>query len=152
MAPLPAEAAPAGAARKGPSPRGALLRSLLVPGWGQLATGHPWKAALFLGGAAGLATGMTVETGRANEETRKANAAALIGDDAAYDTHVALREKYLSRKDSCVSWLLFLWLYNAMDAYVEANFIDFDEFRVSGLAVPAGGEGGAPWVGVRVSW
>lgn len=29
------------------SPRNAALRSFLLPGWGQIYTGHPWRAALF---------------------------------------------------------------------------------------------------------
>ena len=38
---------------RGPSPVMAALRSLAVPGWGQLATGHKTQAALFLGLEAG---------------------------------------------------------------------------------------------------
>ena len=40
-------ASPAKASRSDPSPRGAFLRSLLVPGWGQLAVGTPKRAAVF---------------------------------------------------------------------------------------------------------
>lgn len=46
------EVAPPPAAA-GPSPAGAALRSLLVPGWGQLATGHKTQAGIFLGLEAG---------------------------------------------------------------------------------------------------
>jgi hypothetical protein len=33
--------------KRGPSPAGAALRSLLIPGWGQLASGHKTQAAVF---------------------------------------------------------------------------------------------------------
>ena len=33
----------------GPGPAGAALRSLILPGWGQLATGHKTQAAIFMG-------------------------------------------------------------------------------------------------------
>jgi hypothetical protein len=52
-APAPAEAIPAPAPKKGPSPASAALRSLIVPGWGQLATGHRMQAGVFLGLEAG---------------------------------------------------------------------------------------------------
>ena len=39
--------------KPGPSPAGAALRSLLIPGWGQLATGHKMQAGMFLGLEAG---------------------------------------------------------------------------------------------------
>lgn len=51
-APAPASeatAAPAATGSRGPSPVMAALRSLAVPGWGQLATGHKMQAATFLG-------------------------------------------------------------------------------------------------------
>jgi hypothetical protein len=51
-----AEAPPASAAApgpRGPSPASAALRSLVVPGWGQLATGHKTQAGIFFGLEAG---------------------------------------------------------------------------------------------------
>lgn len=36
------------------NPRNAALRSFLLPGWGQLYTGHPWRAVLFAGAEAGF--------------------------------------------------------------------------------------------------
>ncbi len=56
--PLLAQAAPAGAAdpdlpgmpaSRGPSPALAALKSLILPGWGQLSTGHKTQAGVFLG-------------------------------------------------------------------------------------------------------
>jgi hypothetical protein len=52
-APAPAEAPPPAATPGGPSPISAALRSLVVPGWGQLATGHRTQAAIFFGLEAG---------------------------------------------------------------------------------------------------
>lgn len=50
--PRPVDLAPPG--HRGPGPAGAALRSLLIPGWGQLAGGHKTQAAVF--GALELAT------------------------------------------------------------------------------------------------
>ncbi len=40
---------PAAPAKRGPSPALAALRSMIVPGWGQLSTGHKTQAGVFLG-------------------------------------------------------------------------------------------------------
>ena len=50
-------------------PRGALLRSAVIPGWGQLHNGHPWKAALFAGTASGLLASALLEVRSLNGVT-----------------------------------------------------------------------------------
>jgi hypothetical protein len=54
MTPAPTPSMHATSAYGGPGPAGAALRSLILPGWGQLATGHTTQAAVF--GALEVAT------------------------------------------------------------------------------------------------
>ena len=45
------------------NPRNAAIRSFLVPGWGQIYTGHPWRAALFAGGDESSGGGSSLNLG-----------------------------------------------------------------------------------------
>ncbi|MBC7187323.1 MAG: hypothetical protein H5U38_09845 [Calditrichaeota bacterium] len=87
-----------------------MVRSLLVPGWGQWYNGKKWKAALAFGAEAGLAANAVVQ----NQYLQRAE------DPAA-------REYYLSNRNTS-NWILALVvLLSMLDAYVDAHFSDFDE-------------------------
>ena len=105
------------------SPRAVLVRSAVLPGWGQAATGHRWKALLFAGAGAGwLASAAVEEAG-----VRKAPTPQEYEDRAA-------------RRNTRVLLYLVTATLSALDAYVDAHLEDFE--------VDAG-DPGAP--GVRVS-
>jgi hypothetical protein len=118
---------PAGTSReaKAPSisPTGALLRSFVVPGWGQLRTGHPIKAGVFLAGVAGLALSATIENKWVKDDTEKAKKALT---DEEFNRIVAERQGHIDSRDRFVQWTVLLWLYNALDAYIEGHFVDFE--------------------------
>lgn len=149
--------APAEARPDQVSPRGALLRSVAIPGWGQLATGHPRKAGVLLGGAAGLGAWIALETDRAGDAADRARAAAT---DEEFYRHKAERDRHVERRDGLVSWLLFLWMYNMLDAYIEGHFVDFDGLELRQAALPTDGRAvgsgaGAPAAAglrIAVSW
>ena len=135
--------------RRGASPRGALFRSTILPGWGQLATGHPVKAVVMVAGVSGLGIRAAVESRDANAATRRANGAA---SETEYDHFVAQRDEHLNARDNAVTWLILLWSYNMVDAYVEGHFVGFDglELRIFGAAplVPAA----LPLVSIGFHW
>ena len=89
------------------SPSGALLRSLAVPGWGQLYNKKPLKAVIVAGGQGAL-------LGTAVVEWKRASNAKKDLDLEGYRIHTNNRN-------------LFLWLYAAatvvsmLDAYVDAH-------------------------------
>ncbi len=92
------------------SPSAAMVRSLLIPGWGQWYNGKKWKAALVCGGELGLAANAALQ----NQYLQEA-------------TDPQLREYYLRNRNTS-NWILALVVVLSMlDAYVDAHFADFDE-------------------------
>jgi hypothetical protein len=99
--------------REGPvSPAGAMLRSVIVPGWGQTAARQPARGAIYF----------TVWSGgvfmilKSNAEV---NAAKRAEDEELID----------SRKGAREDWILFtgLWaLLSGVDAWVSAQFAGFE--------------------------
>ncbi len=88
------------------SPLGAAVRSLLVPGWGQLYNGRELKsAAVFL--AEGTVMAFAIREGR------------------RYDTHGSGRAQ--SARNTLLWWAFFLHAASVMDAYVDASLMRFTE-------------------------
>jgi hypothetical protein len=89
------------------SPGGALRRSLLIPGWGQIYNKKPFKAVVIAGGQGVL-------LGTALAEWKRASDAKKDLDLANYRVHTNNRN-------------LFLWLYagatvfSMLDAYIDAH-------------------------------
>ena len=92
------------------SPSAAMVRSLLIPGWGQWYNGKKWKAALACGAELGLAAN-----------------AALQNHYLQGASDPQVREYYLHNRNTS-NWVLALVVVLSMlDAYVDAHFADFDE-------------------------
>ncbi|MBN1779958.1 hypothetical protein JW948_02435 [bacterium] len=91
------------------STTGAMLRSALMPGWGQ-AYNHQWlKALMVLGAESGLA-------GNAVYMNRKALVSQT--DDE--------REFYRHNRNTFVWWFAAVYMLNILDAYVDAHLFQFD--------------------------
>jgi len=107
------------------TPRQALIRSAVLPGWGQVAGGHPVKGALFAATAAGCLAAAVAEW-------------RLI-DDAAGD---AEREWRAGRRNTRLLWFFATATTAALDAYVDAHLADFGdgaELTVGTGAAPGAG-------------
>ena len=102
----------------GLSPRGALLRSALIPGWGQLSQGHPWKAMLFSGAGIGWLSAALAD-------------AASVGASAA-----TVRQDRAARRNTRVLFYVITATLAGLDAYVDAHLDDFhleaDPFAMAG--------------------
>ena len=95
-----------------PKPAGALLRSLLIPGWGQVRLGRKLTAGFFVL-TEGLTLGMAL---KANSELRYLR---RTGADS-----VTINDKSQSRED----WLVLLavnHLLAGLEAFISANLSDF---------------------------
>ena len=115
-----------------PSPTGVMLRSAVLPGWGQWVNGARLKAVIAAAGTAALAGGAVW-----NNQKKQ----------AAADTEE--RTFYEDRRSQAVWYLAALYGLNLMDAYVDAHLKKFD---VSGdLSVHPGPEGGFT-CSVRILW
>jgi hypothetical protein len=145
---------PADSVARGVSPRGAMLRSLLIPGWGQAAVGSRKRAGVFVAIRATSVFMLHKTLGRLDEAQAGERALvgratdslnALIAMDsleaerladslvfvAALDSFPGLERKrglVRSRKQQRQDWiayLLFFTLMDGVDAYVNAHLRDF---------------------------
>lgn len=115
------------------SPKGAVLRSLVVPGWGQWYNEKKWKALLVLGTETGfigaaiwhnqrVVTPLDESTGVYTEEYK----------EQYKNFHINMRNQY-------VWYLAGAILFSLADAYVDAHLFNFDEsidlsFRTIGVS------------------
>lgn len=146
------------------SPRGALWRSLAVPGWGQLYVGRPVRGAVAVGAVGGL-VGLTVYlNGRyatyrnaflyvSRETTPDPTApnpdnefAAFFGDWIATGARSATatrqqRDAFRRNRDLAILGSVLAYALQALDAYVAAHLLDFDvseDLTVRALPSPDG--------------
>ena len=92
------------------SPTGAMIRSLIFPGWGQLYNKQYLKALLAFGAEIGLV----------------ANSVYLNQKYKASDTEQE-REFYINNRNLSNWWLIGVILFSMADAFVDAHLSDFDE-------------------------
>ena len=98
------------------SPTGAMIRSALFPGWGQVYTKHYVKGGLIFC----LETGLVIS--------------AVIEDTKARDAYPKDYEEYLDRLDrrnTFLWWTAGVIIYSMIDAYVDAHLFEFDEEDVT---------------------
>lgn len=112
------------------APRWIMMRSLVIPGWGQLAN-HSWvKATLVAGSETGLILGISNDYKDLDALQTAVDQARLEGNS---DNEVAAVNAYNAKLDQVVrrEWLLGgVLVFALMDAYVDAHFRDFDiEFK-----------------------
>jgi hypothetical protein len=104
------------------NPTGAMLRSLIFPGWGQFYNRKYSKVFLFFGGEAGLI------------------ATAIHLRQQADSTHGNLQATYRNNRNTANWFLLATIVFSMLDAYVDASLADFDESPELSLA-PVGSLG-----------
>ena len=139
-------------------PRTALIRSALLPGWGQYSNGNPLKAALFGGAAAGFLAALLVEhgnLGQTNAEIRDARAAlASGGGDPELLARIAqlegVYEDRAARRNTRLLYVFTTATLAALDAYVDAHLADFgpspDAAVPSAVDIEVGPRDGAVYV------
>lgn len=94
------------------SPFSVMMRSAVLPGWGQMYNHKPWKAALVVGGEGYLIY-------KAWGEFQNEQDAADAGDQVAKD-------KYYNLKVNYIWWAMAVHLLQMADAYVDAHLSTFD--------------------------
>ncbi len=133
------------------SPRWVMLRSAVIPGWGQAYNRAWWKAGGIATVEIWLASRIYDDNRALDDLDARARAAEQAGDDALQN---ALALQYNDRLDSMVArqWLLGgVIVYALLDAYVDAHFRGFDiEFKTDpalpgGKPASAGARAGLRW-------
>jgi len=91
------------------SPTGAMLRSTLVPGWGQWYADQRLRALAAFGGVSGLA-----------------GSAVYYNQMLVKSRTQAERDFYLNYRSQMVWWCGAVYLLNVLDAYVDAHLWHFE--------------------------
>jgi len=95
---------------------GAMIRSAIIPGWGQVYSGHYIKAGLIFAVESGLVIS-------AINENRKA--------DDVYETDYEAYLDRIDRRNTLIWCTAGVIVYSMVDAYVDAHLFGFDEDQVS---------------------
>lgn len=131
------------------SPWGAVLRSAIVPGWGQLYNESYWKIPIVMGLTGFLVYGIVSEH-RQYARFRDEYTASISASRPSGDLYLKqFREFYRNNRDTYGWWLLVTYLIQAADAFVDAHLYDFDvrdEVRASLRVLPSG------HVSLSLSW
>jgi hypothetical protein len=97
------------------SPTGAMVRSVVIPGWGQFYTKHYIKGGLIFC----LETGLVLS--------------AILEDKKAQDVYLVDYDEYLrriDRRNGYIWWTVGVIAYSMIDAYVDAHLFNFDEDEI----------------------
>jgi len=92
------------------SPTGAMVRSLLFPGWGQWYNNKKLKALVVFGAE----TGLLINSIYLNQK--------VVQSQTDYE-----KEFYINNRNLSVWWLVGVTLFSMADAFVDAHLADFDE-------------------------
>lgn len=108
------------------SPRGALVRSLVLPGWGQSYVGAPGRGAVYFG----LEAGSLWMVFKSRQQLRAARSLErFMRDSGTLDADDRL-DLVRSRENQLEDWItlsIFFLVFSGADAYVAAQLADFDE-------------------------
>jgi hypothetical protein len=136
-APRPAAGDTVAADTGGVSARGALLRSLVLPGWGQAYVGAPGRGAIYFSLEAG-SLWMVFKTRRQFAAAEEQQGLLRARGEQSLTTTTALVEARGQQVEDWITLAVFLLAFSGADAYVAAQLADFGD-NVGVLPAPAGG-------------
>jgi len=116
-----------------PNPRSALIRSAVLPGWGQYYNQRPLKAVFFAGTATGLLSTVIAEQRDLNQLSEKL--ADLRREDpssARIDALERASQDQAGKRNTRLLYLVLAVTFSALDAYVDAHLADFDAVAETG--------------------
>jgi len=111
------------AIRDSVTPLGALWRSAVLPGWGQLYYGSVPKAALFFGASAAVGGIVAWNNARFLDADRRYQ--QYDSTDGRKTLALREREFYRDQRDVAALWLVAIYAFNLMDAYVGGEMAGF---------------------------
>jgi hypothetical protein len=119
------------------SPRGAFVRSLVVPGWGHAWVGAPVRGGVYFA----MEVGALWMTYKSHQQLREARRQEQWRRDTGQLQPTQLDPLSRAREDQVEDWFtvaLFLLFFSGADAFVSAHLADFGE-RVGVAPAPGGG-------------
>lgn len=131
--------------------RNAMLRSMVLPGWGQAYNDEWVKAAAFTLAELSLLYGARVQHTKWRD-WKATRAEAFMGDDEALKEFSLLREEfYLDDRNKLLWWWMFVRLAGVLDAYVGGAMSNYDDDTESSTSrLRLGGPTGLPGVTVCI--
>ncbi len=118
------------------SPLGAVWRSFIIPGWGQIYVESYWKAPLFLAAAAGMAGLIVYNNNLFQDYTRRIDN-LTEPSDSELRVMKSTREFYRDSRDLAALYMLGVYVVAAVDAYVGAHLYDFNvDENISAVIIP----------------
>lgn len=133
----PAAAADSAPRRRRVTPRGAFLRSLVLPGWGQSEVGAPERGAIYFALEAG-SLWMVYKSQQKLDESRERDRILRAAGQLAQDRNSALTRDRLAQREDWITLSVFWLFFSGADAFVAAYLRDFDE-HVGVAPAPSGG-------------
>lgn len=103
------------------SPWGAVLRSALLPGWGQFYNESYWKIPI-VWGILGYFVSVWIE----QNDLYQTNKDKYILSDYKDNTALANRDFYRNQRDQFAVYIGLAYFLTLVDSYVDAHLFDFD--------------------------
>lgn len=107
------------------SPWGAVLRSAIIPGFGQFYNESYWKIPV-VWGALGYLGYLWSDRNDLYKTYRDLYSQSLISDPDGIDEYYKQRENYKDQRDLVAVFIGLTYFLNLVDAYVDAHLFDFD--------------------------
>ncbi len=101
------------------SPWGAVARSAIIPGWGQLYNESYWKIPIIWGTAAWFVYNWV-------DNNNSYNNYKNLYQNSQNEYYRRLRNFYRDQRDNFTIYIGLLYLLNLIDAYVDAHLFDFN--------------------------
>jgi len=130
-----------------------MLRSAVVPGWGQLTNHKLIKAVVVVGGEGLLVYKSVDELRKENDAVALASSIDPNVDPLGHDAALAAIERHYNLKLNYIWWGIALHLVQMADAFVDAHLATFDvDFgpdaaRLDPISGSGGDPGGGPGLG-----
>jgi hypothetical protein len=122
-----------------PEPKSVMLKSLMVPGWGQVVNEHTWKVPVIYAGLTAAVAYTVWSDSRykgfraayynsfaENTDLRFGRTPAWVDANQPASIFKANRDLYRNRRDMSYLYFGLAWGFNALDAYIFAHLKDFD--------------------------
>lgn len=119
------------------TPRGAFLRSLILPGWGQSEIGAPGRGSVYFALEVG-SLWMVYKSSQKLDEARLRERVLHDTGELPRDRRTGLVRDRKAQVEDWVTLSLFWLLFSGADAYVSAHLRDFDA-HVGVIPTPEGG-------------
>ena len=115
------------------SPWGAVLRSAIIPGWGQFYNHSYFKVPIVWG----ITGWLIYEWSQSNNLYKQYKNLALNPDNADYKSYYnQYKTNYQDQRDLFAIYIGLAYILNMVDAYVDAQLFDFSVSQNSGTNTP----------------